>query len=64
MRLMNQIKDKWVHLMDSDVCLFDLQDKILKAIPELLTKPNQKEFKANELSSLSLVAFPSGRGRP
>ena len=61
-RLMDKIKDKWGHLMDSEVCLFDLKDKILKAIPELLKKLDQKEFEANALSNLTLSGF-SGRGR-
>ena len=61
-RLMDKNKDKWGHLMDSEVCLFDLKDKILKAIPELLKKLDQKEFEANALSNLTLSGF-SGRGR-
>ena len=43
-RLMKKIRDKWGHLLDKDTCLHDLKDIILKAIPDLLSRLDTKEF--------------------
>ena len=60
-RLMKKIKDKWGHLLDSNTSLHDLKDVILKAIPDLLTRMDHKEFEANAFNT-QLSAF-AGRGR-
>ena len=60
-RLMKKIKDKWGHLLDKDTSLHDLKETILKAIPDLLARIDNKEFEANSLSQLS--AFSGSRGR-
>ena len=56
---MKKIKDKWGHLLDQDTCLHDLKDTILKAIPDLLSRIDTKEFEANSVTQLN--AF-YGRG--
>ena len=61
-RLMKKIKDKWGHLLDKDICLHDLKDTILKAIPDLLSRIDTKEFEANSLTT-QLSAFGGARGR-
>lgn len=62
-RLMRKIKDKWGHLMDKNTGLHDLKDTILKAIPDLLTKLDTKDFEANALGT-NLSAFsPRGKFR-
>jgi hypothetical protein len=60
-RLMKKIKDKWGHLLDSDTCLHDKKDTILKAIPDILKRLEAKEFEARALET-QLSAF-GGRGR-
>ena len=60
-RLMKKIKDKWGHLLDSDTCLHDMKDTILKAIPDILKRLDHKEFEARALET-QLSAF-GGRGR-
>ena len=62
-RLMKKIRDKWGHLLDKDTCLHDLKDTILKAIPDLLTRIDTKEFEANAISQLSLFSGSSRGGR-
>ena len=59
-RLMKKIRDKWGHLLDKDTCLHDLKDTILKAIPDLLSRLETKEFEANAMAQLS--AFSGSRG--
>ena len=61
-RLMKKIKDKWGHLLDEDTSLHDLKDIILKAIPDLLSKIDTKEFEANAMTA-QLSAFGGGRGK-
>ena len=61
-RLMKKIKDKWGHLLDKDNSLHDIKDPILKAIPDLLSKIDTKDFEANSANS-QLSAFSGGRGR-
>ena len=66
-RLLKKIKDKWGHLLTGDKCLHDYKDAILKAIPDLLARLDQKEYEANALDT-KLSAFASrgtarGRGR-
>ena len=60
-RLMKKIRDKWGHLLDKDTCLHDLKDTILKAIPDLLSRIDTKEFEANSISQLSAFSR-GGRG--
>lgn len=61
-RLMKEVRDKWGHLLDTETCLFDYKDTILKAIPDLLSQLDIKEYEASAISTLS--AFQSyGRGR-
>ena len=62
-RLVKKIKDKWGHLLTSDKCLHDYKDPILKAIPDLLTRLDQKEFEANALDAKLSVLAPRGRTR-
>ena len=42
-RLLMEIKEKWGHLLTKDKCLQDYKDTILKAIPDLLNKLENKE---------------------
>ena len=64
-RLIKKIKDKWGHLLDSDKCLHDLKDIILKAVPDLLTKLETKDLEANSVNSThQLSAFNTRGGRP
>ena len=60
-RLMKKIKDKYGHLLDTDNCLHDKKDTILKAIPDLLNRIDHKEFEARALET-QLSAFGNGRG--
>ena len=63
-RLMKKIRDKWGHLLDTETCLHDYKDTILKAIPDLLSRLDTKEFEANAISTLSAFQnFRGGRGR-
>ena len=63
-RLMKKIKDKWGHLLDTDTCLHDKKDVILKAIPDLLKRLDQKEFDARALETqLSALGGNRFRGR-
>lgn len=62
-RLMKKIRDKWGHLMDKDTSLHDLKDTVLKAIPDLLTKLDNKEFEANAIETQLSAFGRGGRGR-
>ena len=61
-RLLKEIRDKWGHLLDTETCLHDYKDTILKAIPDLIKQLDTKEYEANAISTLA--AFQRyGRGR-
>ena len=70
---MKKIKEKWGHLLDSDTGFHDMKDVILKAIPDLLTRMDEKDHEASLLET-QLSAFSSrgggrnnynrGRGQP
>ena len=62
-RLLKKIKDKWGHLLTVDKCLHDYKDAILKAIPDLLTRLDQKEFEASALDTKLSAFVPRGRNR-
>ena len=63
-RLMKVVKEKWGHLMDEKICLHDLRDTLLKAVPDLLKRLDEKELEANAISQLSAFgAKNNGRGR-
>ena len=63
-RLMKKIKDRWGHILDKDKCLHDLKDIILKAVPDLLSKLESKDFDANSVNAQpQLSAFVPRGGR-
>ena len=66
-RLMKVIKEKWGHIMDEKTCLHDLKDTLLKAVPDLIKRLDEKELEANAISQLSAFGakgnFNGGRGR-
>ena len=50
-RLLVEIKDKWGHLLTKDRCLHDMKDIILKAVPDLLNKLENKEAELSAFTS-------------
>ena len=57
-RLIKQIKEKWGHVLDSNKCLHEMKEIILKGVPDILLKLEQQEEDTSLLS-----AFNNGSGR-
>ena len=52
-RLIKQIKEKWGHVLDSNKCLHEMKDIILKGVPDILLKLEQQEEDTSVLSAFN-----------
>ena len=52
-RLVQIVKEKWGHVLDDSKSIHELKDIILKAVPDMISQLDAKEYEANSLAILT-----------